>query len=294
MTLESDNDRARMECPILYHSTLYVHGPKIYGEICQTIIDAVFAPYLQGWTWHDVKLQGPRTSTPSPAIAWVRIVTEDPPAERLAQELSSIWPQLVFEIAKNDAHGAVYESISYKAGHTAGPVVVDPESPAEATAVGREATTTPPTTSPERGPGTAGLLRVAVQHLERKEQYGRADCLAEVMGEAPNQSKIYLAIKHTQCHEIICDLLDSENRIYFHRLEENYGTHGTKFWREQREADALQDSLDSLQEPVLIKARDHEGHESIGKAIKAITPYLERLHLALRDLAIGMVGPDGA
>ena len=112
------------------------------------------------------------------------------------------------------------------------------------------------------------------------------------MGEASNQSKHYLAIKHQQCHEIISDLLDSENRIYFHRLEENYGTRGNKFWREHREVDALQDSLDSLQEPVLIKARDHEGHESIGKAIKAITPYLERLHLALHNVDVDRAGPD--
>ncbi len=271
----------------LYHSTLYVYGPKIHENTCQQVLDAVFFPYLLGWGKFNEELQPPQASASSGAIASVRIVTDDPPTERLVQELSSKWPEHRFVLVKNDVHGAESQTVEYQAGRATSPIIVEPDHLPESSAGGRDATTTTPATSPGGDQGTAGLLSVAVQHLNREYQLSQHVFVWQGQYFSSGFSRMTaLSGKHCECYETIADLLDDEDRRSFFQLTKEYEQQASEFTTKREAADKLHDSLVMLKEPWLVEALDHEGREAISRATTALHSVLRTLHLALDDLDI--------
>lgn len=269
----------------LYHSTLYVHGPKIHGKTCQQAIDAVFFPYLLNRGHFDEERQPLRASDPAGAIASVRIVTNDPPVERLVQELSGKLPEFRFALVKNDVHGAETQTAEYQAGRATSPIAVEPDHRSDPSVGGRDATTTLPANSAERGPGTAGLLSVAVQHLHREYQLSQHVFVWQGQyGSSEFSRMTALAGKHCECYETISDLLSDDDRVQFAQLMADYEKRASAFTTKRQAADDLHESLTCLREPWLVESLDHEGRESVSKATEALQSALNTLHIALRDL----------
>ena len=272
--------------PAGYYSTLDVYGPKIHGKACQQALDAVFFGDLLGCTFN-YELYFPRTSGPSSPIASVSLRTYAPPAERLVQELSGKWPEHRFVLVKNDVHGSESQTVEYQAGRVTSPIVVEPDNPAEPSDVGRDAATPLPVTSPERGPGTAGLLSVAVKHLNREYQLSQHVFVWEGQYFSSEFLRTTaLAGKHCECYETIADLLNDEDRRSFFQLKKEYEQRASEFTTKREAADKLHDSLEMLDEPWLVEALDHEGREAVSRATTALHSVLRTLHLALYDLDI--------
>jgi hypothetical protein len=279
------NDPSLLQ-PDGYYSALDVYGPEIDGTACQQALDAVFFEDLLDCKTFNYDLYFPRTSGPSSPIASVRMVAKGPPAERLVQELSGKWPRHRFVLVKNGFYGAEPEIVEYQAGRVASPIVVEPDHPAEPSAGDRDATTTLPVTSPERGPGTAGLLSRAIQQLTRSYQLSEHVFLWQ--GQYASTEFFYkqtLAAKLDGCYGTIATLLDDDDRISFSQLEKEYEQRASEFTTKQEEADTLHDLLAILKEPRLLELLDHEGREAVGKATTALQSVRETLRLALRELS---------
>lgn len=241
-----------------YYSALDVYGPEIDGTACQQALDAVFFEALVDCNTFNYELYFPRTSGPSSPIASVRMVAKDAPAERLVQELSGKWPEHRFVLVKNGFYGAEPQVVEYQAGRV---------------------------TSPERGPGTAGLLSLAVQQLTRS--YELSQHVFVWQGQYASTeffSMSILAAELDACSETIADLLDDEDRLSFSQLKNEYEQRASAFTNKRQAADRLHDSLEMLKEPWLVEALDHEGRGSFNRATEALQSALNTLHLALRDL----------
>jgi len=274
-----------------YHSTLYVDGPQIPGTPYQQVLDAVFFPYLFLSAGFNEAVQPPQALAPVASIASVRIATNDPPAERLVQELSGKWPQHRLVFVKNDVYGAEAETVVYQAGRVASPIAVEPDHHADRSVGGRDAATTLPATSAERGPGTAGLLSVAVQHLHREYQLSQHVFVWQGQYGSSEFSRMRaLAGKHRECYETISDLLSDEDRVQFTQFMADYEKRASAFTTKRQAAGDLHESLTCLREPWLVESLDHEGRESVSRATEALQSVLNTLHLALRDLDLNLPG----